>query len=95
MLHLQLHDHLAHNDQLQDLSYPLVTTLATGQASDAGLINEPKPGMFCLIQYIEGLNSGPIITSILSWQGLVPEHKHTDLSLKQNNSSQIKGNNGN
>ena len=70
-------------------------TLATGQASEAGLINEPKPGMLCLIQYIDGLNSAPIITSILPWQSLLPEHKHTDVSLKQNNRSQIKGNNGN
>ena len=70
-------------------------TLATGQASEAGLINEPKPGMFCLIQYIDGLNIAPIITSILPWQSLVPEHKHTDVSLKQNSRSQIKGSNGN
>ena len=70
-------------------------TLATGQASEAGLINEPKPGMFCLVQYIDGLNSAPIITSILPWQSLVPEHKHTDVSLKQNSRAQIKGSNGN
>ena len=70
-------------------------TLATGQASEAGLINEAKPGMFCLIQYIDGLNSAPIITSILPWQSLVPKHKHTDVSLKQNRRSQIKGSNGN
>lgn len=81
----------------ESLNVPIFehVTLATGQASEAGLINEPKPGMFCLIQYIDGLNSAPIITSILPWQSLVPEHKHTDVSLKQNSRSQIQGSNGN
>lgn len=81
----------------ESLNVPIFeqVTLATGQVSDAGIINEPKPGMYCLIQYIDGLNSAPIITSILPWQSLVPEHKHTDVSLKQNNRAQIKGSNGN
>jgi hypothetical protein len=70
-------------------------TIATGQSHDSGLINEPQPGMHCLIQYIDGLNSLQVITSILPWQSLVPEYKHTDVSLKQNSRSQIKGSNGN
>ena len=69
-------------------------TLATGQASNAGLINEPTPGMHCLIQYIDGLNSHPVITSLLPWHGLVPTHKHTDVSLKQNERSQLQGRDG-
>ncbi|OCQ23364.1 hypothetical protein A7985_05325 [Pseudoalteromonas luteoviolacea] len=79
------------------LNVPLFeqVTLATGQASDTGLINEPKPGMICLIQYIDGLNSAPIITSILPWQSLVPEQKHTDVGLKQNSRAQIQGRDGN
>ena len=54
-------------------------TLGTGQASDHGLLNEPAPGMHCLIQYIDGLNSHAVITNLLPWQSLVPEHKRTDV----------------
>ncbi|MCF6442362.1 hypothetical protein L1077_23320 [Pseudoalteromonas luteoviolacea] len=70
-------------------------TLATGQASDSGLVNEPKPGMHCLVQYIDGLNSHPVITSLLPWYTLVSEQKHTDVGLKQNARAQIQGRDGN
>lgn len=70
-------------------------TLGTGQASDHGLLNEPTPGMQCLIQYIDGLNSHPVITSLLPWQSLVPEHKRTDVTLQQNSRSKIQGRDGN
>lgn len=70
-------------------------TLGTGQASDHGLLNEPEPGMQCLIQYIDGLNSHPVITNLLPWQSLVPEHKRTDVTLQQNNRSKLQGCDGN
>lgn len=70
-------------------------TLGTGQASDHGLLNEPTPGMHCLIQYIDGLNSHPVITSLLPWQSLVPEHKRTDVTLQQNSRSKLQGRDGN
>jgi hypothetical protein len=70
-------------------------TLGTGQASDHGLLNEPTPGMHCLIQYIDGLNSHPVITSLLPWQSLVPKHKRTDVTLQQNSRSKIQGRDGN
>lgn len=70
-------------------------TLGTGQASDHGLLNEPAPGMHCLIQYIDGLNSHPVITSLLPWQSLVPEHKRTDVTLQQNSRSKLQGRDGN
>jgi len=69
-------------------------TLGTGQAADHGLLNEPAPGMHCLIQYIDGLNSHPVITSLLPWQSLVPEHKRTDVTLQQNSRSKIQGRDG-
>lgn len=70
-------------------------TLGTGQASDHGLLNEPTPGMHCLIQYIDGLNSHPVITNLLPWQSLVTEHKRTDVTLQQNNRSKLQGRDGN
>jgi len=70
-------------------------TLGTGQAPDHGLLNEPAPGMHCLIQYIDGLNSHPVITSLLPWQSLVPEHKRTDVTLQQNSRSKLQGRDGN
>ncbi|TMP70397.1 hypothetical protein CWB76_10640 [Pseudoalteromonas sp. S1609] len=70
-------------------------TLGTGQASDHGLLNEPTPGMHCLIQYIDGLNSYPVITSLLPWQSLVPEHKRTDVTLQQSSRSKLQGRDGN
>ncbi|NMM40454.1 hypothetical protein [Pseudoalteromonas arctica] len=70
-------------------------TLGTGQSSDHGLLNEPMPGMHCLIQYIDGLNSHPVITSLLPWQSLVPEHKRTDVTLQQDNRSKLQGRDGN
>lgn len=70
-------------------------TLGTGQASDRGLLNEPTPGMHCLIQYIDGLNSHAVITNLLPWQSLVPEHKRTDVTLQQSNRSKIQGRDGN
>ena len=69
--------------------------LGTGQASDHGLLNEPAPGMHCLIQYIDGLNSHPVITSLLPWQSLVPEHKRTDVTLQQSSRSKLQGRDGN
>lgn len=81
---------------LLPLDVPVFTqvTLATQQTSDNGLLNQPKPGMYCVVQYIDGLNSLPVITSILPWHSVVPEQKHTDVGLKQNARSQIKGSNG-
>ncbi|WP_352284072.1 hypothetical protein [Pseudoalteromonas sp. Q18-MNA-CIBAN-0097] len=70
-------------------------TLGTGQAPDHGLLNEPAPGMHCLIQYIDGLNSHAVITNLLPWQGLVPEHKRTDVTLQQNSRSKLQGRDGN
>ncbi|WP_024608456.1 hypothetical protein [Pseudoalteromonas sp. TAB23] len=70
-------------------------TLGTGQASDHGLLNEPAPGMHCLIQYIDGLNSHAVITNLLPWQSLVPEHKRTDVTLQQNSRSKLQGRDGN
>ncbi|KZY43449.1 hypothetical protein A3733_17810 [Pseudoalteromonas shioyasakiensis] len=70
-------------------------TLGTGQASDHGLLTEPVPGMHCLIQYIDGLNSHPVITSLLPWQSLVPEHKRTDVTLQQSSRSKSQGRDGN
>ena len=70
-------------------------TLGTGQAPDHGLLNEPTPGMHCLIQYIDGLNSHPVITSLLPWQSLVPEHKRTDVTLQQSSRSKLQGRDGN
>jgi len=69
-------------------------TLATNQGNESGFYNEPVPGMQCLIQYIDGLNSLPVITSILPWQTLVPESKSTDVTMQQNQSSKLKGSNG-
>ncbi|MBD1582811.1 hypothetical protein [Pseudoalteromonas sp. S16_S37] len=70
-------------------------TLATGQAHMHGLHNEPCVGMLCLIQYIDGLNSLPVITSVLPWQSLIATHKSTDVTLQQSPISTIKGSNGN
>ena len=69
-------------------------TIATGQSSEHGLLNEVAPGMVCLIQYIDGLNSQPVITSILPWQTLVPAHKNSDVALQQNAHSKLFGTNG-
>ncbi|QUI71240.1 hypothetical protein [Pseudoalteromonas sp. M8] len=66
-------------------------TLAIGQPNNAGVISHPKPGMLCLLQYIDGLNSLPVITAILPWQSLVPSSKHTDVSLLQSATSSIQG----
>ncbi len=53
------------------------------------------PGMHCLIQYIDGLNSHPVITNLLPWQSLVPEYKRTDVTLQQSSRSKIQGRDGN
>jgi len=68
-------------------------TLATGQAHERGLFIEPSAGMHCLIQYIDGLNSRPVITAILPWQSLVPDNKSTDVVLQQSSTSKITGSN--
>jgi len=66
-------------------------TLATGQAHERGVFIEPSVGMHCLIQYIDGLNSMPVITAILPWQSLVPDNKSTDVVLQQSSTSKITG----
>lgn len=68
-------------------------TLATGQAHDRGVFVEPSAGMHCLIQYIDGLNSLPVITAILPWQSLVPDNKSTDVVLQQSSTSKLTGSN--
>jgi hypothetical protein len=70
-------------------------TLATGQGNEHGLFVEPTPGMQCLIQYIDGLDSMPIITSILPWQTLVPDNRANDVTLQQSHLSKLAGTNGN
>ncbi|MDO6426249.1 hypothetical protein Q4489_04455 [Thalassotalea sp. 1_MG-2023] len=70
-------------------------TLATGQGNESGLYIEPKVGMRCLVQYIDGLDSHPVITAILPWQTLVPENRATDVVMQQSKHSKIKGSNEN
>jgi hypothetical protein len=69
-------------------------TLATGQGNEHGLFIEPIPGMNCLIQYIDGLDSMPVITSILPWQTLVPDNRSNDVTLQQSHRSKLAGTNG-
>ena len=69
-------------------------TLATGQGNEHGLFVEPTPGMQCLIQYIDGLDSIPVITSILPWQTLVPDNRSSDVTLQQSHRSKLAGTNG-
>lgn len=75
------------------LSVPVFeqVTLATGQGNEHGLFVEPTPGMSCLIQYIDGLNSMPVITSLLPWQTLVPDNQATDVTLQQSHRSKLSG----
>jgi hypothetical protein len=77
----------------EPLSTPIFeqVTLATGQAHERGVFIEPSVGMHCLIQYIDGLNSRPVITAILPWQSLVPDNKSTDVVLQQSSTSKITG----
>lgn len=77
----------------EPLSTPIFeqVTLATGQAHERGVFVEPSVGMHCLIQYIDGLNSMPVITAILPWQSLVPDNKSTDVVLQQSSTSKITG----
>lgn len=70
-------------------------TLATGQSNEHGLFTEPTVGMRCLIQYIDGLDSMPVITSLLPWGTLVPDHRSTDVVLQQSHRSKITGSDGN
>lgn len=70
-------------------------TIATGQSHEHGLFTEPTTGMHCLIQYIDGLDSMPVITSLLPWQTLVPDHRSTDVILQQSHRSKIAGSDGN
>jgi hypothetical protein len=70
-------------------------TMATGQSHEHGLFTEPTPGMHCLIQYIDGLDSMPVITSLLPWQTLVPDHRSTDVVLQQSHRSKLAGSDGN
>ncbi|NQZ24401.1 MAG: hypothetical protein HRT53_20430 [Colwellia sp.] len=50
--------------------------------------------MRCLIQYIDGLDLMPVITSLLPWNTLIPENRATDVVLQQSSRSKIKGSNG-
>jgi hypothetical protein len=77
----------------EPLSTPIFkqVTLATGQAHERGVFIEPSVGMHCLIQYIDGLNSMPVITAILPWQSLIPDNKSTDVVLQQSSTSKITG----
>lgn len=77
----------------EPLSTPIFeqVTLATGQAHERGVFIEPSVGMHCLIQYIDGLNSRPVITAILPWQSLVPDNKSTDVVLQQSSTSKVTG----
>ena len=70
-------------------------TLATGQGNEHGVFVEPSLGMLCLIQYVDGLNSLPVITSLLPWQSLVPDNQTTDVSLQQSHRSKLSGRYGN
>jgi len=69
-------------------------TIATGQSHEHGLFTEPTTGMRCLIQYIDGLDSMPVITSLLPWQTLVPDHRSTDVTLQQSHRSKLAGSDG-
>ncbi|WP_249185291.1 hypothetical protein [Moritella sp. 5] len=69
-------------------------SIASGQGHEHGLFVEPTPGMQCLIQYIDGLDSLPVITSLLPWHTLVPDHRSTDVSLQQSHRSKLVGRNG-
>ncbi|SGY86626.1 hypothetical protein [Moritella viscosa] len=69
-------------------------SIASGQGHEHGLFVEPTPGMQCLIQYIDGLDSLPVITSLLPWHTLVPDHRSTDVSLQQSHRSKLAGTNG-
>ena len=81
----------------QPLAVPVFeqVTIATGQSHEHGLFTEPTPGMHCLIQYIDGLDSMPVITSLLPWQTLVPDHRSTDVTLQQSHRSKLAGSDGN
>ncbi|MGR6779639.1 hypothetical protein ACU5B6_08420 [Moritella viscosa] len=69
-------------------------SIASGQGHEHGLFVEPTPGMQCLIQYIDGLDSLPVITSLLPWHTLVPDHRSTDVSLQQSHRTKLIGSNG-
>lgn len=69
-------------------------SIASGQGHEHGLFIEPTPGMHCLIQYIDGLDSLPVITSLLPWQTLVPDNRSTDVTLQQSHRSKLAGTNG-
>lgn len=62
---------------------------------ESGVICEPRPGMFCLIQYIDGVESAPVITHILPFNQSVPDVRSTDVGLLQSHRSKILGSNGN
>ncbi|MCL1123292.1 hypothetical protein [Shewanella surugensis] len=70
-------------------------TLATGQANDRGVFISPCVGMQCLIQYIDGLDSMPVITALLPFNTLVTEHRQSDVTLQQSSRSKISGTNEN
>ncbi|WP_299002299.1 hypothetical protein [uncultured Shewanella sp.] len=79
----------------QALAVPVFeqVTLATGQANDRGVFISPNVGMQCLIQYIDGLDSMPVITTLLPFNTLVPEHRQSDVTLQQSSRSKISGTN--
>jgi hypothetical protein len=70
--------------------------LAVGvNAGESGTFVEPKRGMLCLIQYIDGLDSMPVITNLLPFNQLIPDHQNNDVSLQQSRRSGLFGKNGN
>ncbi len=70
--------------------------LALGiNAHDSGLVLEPRPGMQCLIQFIDGNNAMPVITHVLPLGQLVTDHKIDEVGLDQNNRASLRGRHGN
>ncbi|WP_018692532.1 hypothetical protein [Algicola sagamiensis] len=69
-------------------------TLAIGQGHEHGLYQHPQPGMCCLIQYIDGLDSIPVITALLPWGMSIPQTRNDDIQLQQSDQSQLSGANG-
>lgn len=60
---------------------------------ESGLMLEPRPGMQCIIQYIDGLESMPVITNILPFGQSVSDIRSTDIVLQQSPVSKVVGKN--
>lgn len=71
-----------------------VTLAISVNPHESGLYCEPRPGMRCLIQYIDGLESLPVITHVLPWEQSVADVRSTDVVLQQNHRSKLTGTNG-